>query len=305
MPNLITRPYTPTDIPAILQLLATCFPEYWGKWVKAGRTDLAFNSHPIIACADGRLIGNCGILRTTVHLGTTVQTIGCIGSVAVHPDFRGQGVAGIMLQAAIRQMLSEKINLSALFTDKAQVYAKHGWRIHPLTPALTLQKPAPHNQPLPQINTYAGRPTPKLCDTIKLLYDQGAPVFSGKLQRSTDYWQNRIFNCCDPDTLWLVLADASGPVAYALVSHGVLCETYSLGDTIWPAVLTAARHCSTVTPLLLSLPFTHPLRQLALAPAASTLSTAPDVYGEVLMLNPLTPDTIIPDTLFWPKMDKF
>lgn len=309
MPDIITRPYAEADIPDILQLLALSFPEYWGRSVQAGRSHLAFNSHPIVACSQGRLIGNCGILRTPVQLGAgraTVETVGCIGSVAVHPDFRGQGVAGAMLQAAIRQMRGEGITLSALFTDKPQVYAKHGWSVHPLTPAFTLPEPPPVRHPLPQTDICTGRPTAPMGDAIQALYAQGQPRFTGKLQRSGDYWQQRIFNGGDADTLWLVAAHANGPAAYALISHGTLCEAYSRDETLWPALLAAAAVQTSAEPLAISLHAAHPLRQLALAMAAPTPpEPAIDVYGETLMLNALAPATHIPDTLFWPKMDKF
>lgn len=305
MPDIITRPYAEADIPDILQLLALSFPEYWGRSVQAGRSHLAFNSHPVVACSQGRLIGNCGILRTPVQLDSRVVTVGCIGSVAVHPDFRGQGVAGAMLQAAIRQMRSEGITLSALFTDKPQVYARHGWAPHPLTPAFTLPKLPPTCHPLPQTDICAGRPTAELGDKIIDLYAQGKPLFPGKLQRSGDYWQQRILNGGDADTLWLAIANATGPAAYALISHGTLCEAYSLDETLWPALLAAAARAA-AEPLGISLHAAHPLRQLALGPAAPTPpEPALDVYGEVLMLNALTSTMSIPDTLFWPKADKF
>ena len=301
------RKYYPDEVPAILQLLRKCFPEAWGAILDAGRKELSYLSESTIGLMDGRLVGNCGMLKIPVELDGQTVVVAGIGSVAVDPDYRGQGIAVQMLRGVLARMSDEHIFLSPLFTDKPGVYESLGWTVQPLHPTHMVSGTVADKDD--GVATIVGEPSPELFAAVKSLYRQSFR-FNGKVIRTDEYWQQRVLDNMGGKAKWLLhiaggTVDAYGLMASDGAGRFFLCEAYSRADTPdrYAAILAAALKAGQGR-LTVALPATHPFFTL-IADRRLTVSPGNDVYGEVLMLNNRTPQSYAVSSFYWPYADKF
>lgn len=90
-------------------------------------------SRALIATDKGEVLAVvCIMSRTVRDASARQQLVGGIGAVATHPDVRGRGYAGRLLEQAIELMTTRCYRWSLLFTGTPQVYARRGWRPLPL-----------------------------------------------------------------------------------------------------------------------------------------------------------------------------
>lgn len=67
----------------------------------------------------GDLIGIVRIVERNISLGMTVLSAGCISSVGVEPEWRGQGVASNLMNTAMKVMKSRGMDISVLYGRRA------------------------------------------------------------------------------------------------------------------------------------------------------------------------------------------
>ncbi len=85
------------DEAQIVALLAACFDTDFG-----GRSFFRSRHHlRLVIREDGAIIGHMAIQFRAVRLGGRLMDVAALAEVATHPDHRGKGIAGRMLQAAI------------------------------------------------------------------------------------------------------------------------------------------------------------------------------------------------------------
>lgn len=82
-----------------------------------------------IAEADGRIVSMLKILRRAIAGVNGTVVLGGIGSVSTHPDYRGRGHSGAVLQDAVTYMERNGYELSMLFSALHDFYARYGWRV--------------------------------------------------------------------------------------------------------------------------------------------------------------------------------
>ncbi|WP_329371136.1 GNAT family N-acetyltransferase [Streptomyces sp. NBC_00669] len=123
------RTAAPADEPALHALWAAAFPDaatvvaLWGR-------DPGRHSRTFVAEDDGgRLVSVLHYLPRPIRSATgRPQRVGCLGSVATHPDARGQGHVRHLLAAAVAAMTADGCAWSLLFTATPRVYEGAGWR---------------------------------------------------------------------------------------------------------------------------------------------------------------------------------
>lgn len=113
---------TEADDRQIADLLARCFDTDFG-----GRSFFDNRHHLRLVHRRNRIIGHMGLQFRAVRLGERLVTIAGLADVATDPDFRGQGIAGHLLQAAIRQAAASPAEFFLLF-GTAGLYAAAGFR---------------------------------------------------------------------------------------------------------------------------------------------------------------------------------
>jgi predicted N-acetyltransferase YhbS len=79
-----------------------------------------------LAELDGRLVGHIGIYPIRMTSGEAELSVGGIGAVACHPDYRGHGVMSALLPAAIRGLEEAGHDLSILWGARSR-YRRYGW----------------------------------------------------------------------------------------------------------------------------------------------------------------------------------
>lgn len=145
---------------------------------------------------DGILISACGnwilsavrIFRREIYLGGQVVSVGGIGEACTHPDYKGKGLSGRLLKAAISHMAQQGIALSVLFTRKQQLYARHGWRKVPM--ALFTARVEPARDESVQIAP-ANPKDPAEVRQMMALYEPLARSMQGAMVRSDiRYWSD-------------------------------------------------------------------------------------------------------------------
>lgn len=141
---------------------------------------------------DGKIAGKTHILPFDVIVGEKKIPMGGVASVATWPEYRRQGVAKQLLHHALVKMDQADIPLSYLHPFFVQFYRKLGWELcfdnyHLQIPITNLT--STYNF----VNGYIERTKEKL-DVVKEVYHQYALQFNGMLDRSDDWWNNRVLN---------------------------------------------------------------------------------------------------------------
>lgn len=225
--EIIVRHHNKEDISGILALLAKCFPAVWGKLLEAGRRETWYNSDSTVAVCDGRIVGNCGLLRFPLMLNGKQVIAANLGSVAVDPDCRGMGIAKLMIKEIIDTAVRENIFFSALFTGTPAVYENSGWKIVEMTPSLLIEIPD-MKKSLPENVT--DKIDDGLLKEISSIYDNSFS-FNGKIKRSLEYWKGHILSVTFSKRSWFLKYTGKKLSAYAVISgENTLSEIFSLND---------------------------------------------------------------------------
>lgn len=114
---------TPDLEAGIARLLAVCFPTDFG-----GRSYFQTRHHlRLVYRPEGVVRGHMALQFRSMRLGGRLITVAGLAEVATDPDFRGQGVAATILQAAIAEVRASPAEALMLF-GVARLYAAAGFR---------------------------------------------------------------------------------------------------------------------------------------------------------------------------------
>ncbi|GLS85229.1 hypothetical protein GCM10010873_02020 [Cypionkella aquatica] len=113
---------TPDDEAQIAQLITLCFGDDFDN-----RSYHRHRPHLRVILRDqGQIIGHIALLLRPVRLGTRLTETTGLAEVCSHPDHRGTGIAGRLLQTAIRHARTAQTEYIILF-GTAPLYAGHGF----------------------------------------------------------------------------------------------------------------------------------------------------------------------------------
>lgn len=118
--------------PELVLSAARWFHEKWGIPEAAyleSMTDCLRNAGPVpqwYTAMDGqRFIGGLGVIENDFHDRKDLRPNIC--AVFVEPEYRGQGVAGELLDFACREMKEMGVDTLYLLTDHDSFYERYGW----------------------------------------------------------------------------------------------------------------------------------------------------------------------------------
>lgn len=82
----------------------------------------------LVACDRGRIVATAQIFERVVNLRGAGVPMGGVGSVYTMESHRGRGLASALMQLAVAKLEHEGFELSLLFAERLEFYARFGWR---------------------------------------------------------------------------------------------------------------------------------------------------------------------------------
>ena len=121
--------------PALVERAAAWFHEKWGipeEGYLESMADCLKASGPVpqwFVARDGeRIIGGLGLIENDFHDRKDLRPNVC--AVFVEPEYRGQGVAGQLLNTVCREMNRLGVGIHYLLTDHDSFYERYGWEFY-------------------------------------------------------------------------------------------------------------------------------------------------------------------------------
>ena len=235
MADVTLRTIAPDERDAVLDLLAgwlndrAFFARYFA-FDPTFRDDLCF-----VAESDGRPVSTLQVFRKEVRVDGAVLAVGGIGNVYTHPDWRGVGLAGALLERAIAAMTAHGFDASLLFASRLDFYARFGWRSLPRQ--LWFIAPAPAEAAPAGVEPFDAT---RDLEAVMAIYERHGAGVPGATVRDPAYWRGQLRYAGNPDERFLVARRAGCVVAYArattlydfpiVIEHGG--ETEALADVI-------------------------------------------------------------------------
>lgn len=219
------RNLRPEEVAEVQELLAISFvglQEHYAEALSEYAEEPWYGpENVLVAEAEGRLVGHVGIKETSVWIAGQRFRTAKIGSVCTHPDFRRQGVAARLMQAARKR--ARGCELSSLDP------AGEEWIVRFYERCGYVQ--AVRSQPIYRVDVEAlGEMPPRVlvrparlseAQGLNRIYNDYYRTVNGTLGRTTRFWERRL---CRRPKLWLkgrpdflVLEGRIGPVGYLAV----------------------------------------------------------------------------------------
>ena len=194
----------------LLDLLELCFDER-ALFERYLDFDPAFRWNDFAAAeCDGRIVACAQVFHKKIRLAGTVISVGGIGSVATHPDYRGRGLAREILLEREQYMREAGCSLGLLFTGIPEVYSKLGWVALPLR-QFRIEFGAGSDEDAFRIRAFEAADL----DAVRALFEAYASRFEGAIVRDAAYWTGQLRYAGNPDEDFRVLETRGQIAAYA------------------------------------------------------------------------------------------
>ena len=142
-------------------------------------------SQSLVIQNDASIMAHLWLAKRTLRYGLGRINVGCIADVAVDPEHRRKGHAGLLLDEAIQQMQLNNQPLSLLSAGTPEVYSSRGW--HPI-PTSRLEAELPSGN-IEWSGGHTVRPfEPGDLLEVQRAYDEISADRVGPLDRSDAYW---------------------------------------------------------------------------------------------------------------------
>jgi GNAT superfamily N-acetyltransferase len=204
----IVRGGQPSDYDNLVKLMHTTWP---GEITTQYLQDPYFDWGQFrLVESDGDIVSMIKIYKREIRWGESTAIMGGIGDVNTHPDHRGRGYAGMLMEDSVTYMWSQGYDISVLFSGLAGFYGKYGWGVYPL-PRLSI-RPGPANDS----TRYDVRRFCRSRDLgpIMRMYEEFNSGRTGTLVRTPDYWDKQFLWVREDLEAFLVALDGSDIVAY-------------------------------------------------------------------------------------------
>jgi predicted N-acetyltransferase YhbS len=122
------RPARSSERDQVLDLLALWYGDR-GFFARYNRYDPGFRDELcLVACEGGRIVATAQIFDRRVNLRGAAVAMGGIGSVYTMESYRGRGLGSALMRLAVTTMEREGFEVSLLFAERLDFYARFGWR---------------------------------------------------------------------------------------------------------------------------------------------------------------------------------
>jgi GNAT superfamily N-acetyltransferase len=238
------RPARVSERDQVLDLLALWYGDR-GFFARYNNHDPGFRDDLcLVACDDGRIVATVQIFQRIVNLHGAGVPLGGIGSVYTMDRYRGRGLGSALMRLAVTTMEREGFEVSLLFAERLDFYARFGWR--PVTRQFSALADT-HT-----IRTAAGFRLARFEQARDLqeaaaLHRSYSGRFEGTALRDLDGWRGNLRYAGNPGEYFVVCrrvaADGLAAYARAILFHGfpmVMEYGYAPGAT--DAMLVLMRH---------------------------------------------------------------
>ena len=118
-----------SDIPELIDMMCLAYrPDLRKRFAVQHEEDCTYELHQSrVGKADGKVVSYVRISDRPIRVGRATVSMGGVGGVSTHPEYRGRGYNSLVLGDSIRYMKEEGYDLSMLFTGITNYYAKLGW----------------------------------------------------------------------------------------------------------------------------------------------------------------------------------
>jgi predicted acetyltransferase len=207
--QFVFRTIEPAERDAVLDLLAgwlndrAFFARYFAH-DPTFRDDLCF-----VATDARRIVSTLQVFRKSVRVDSAALTVGGLGNVYTDPAYRAAGLASVLLERALAAMAQHGFDLSLLFANRLDFYARFGWRSHlrylsfiepGATPATAAPEPFAAARDL---------------DAVMAMYATHSGPIAGATLRDPAYWAGQLRYAGNPDERFVVVRQGGAVAAYA------------------------------------------------------------------------------------------
>jgi GNAT superfamily N-acetyltransferase len=184
--------------------------DFFRRYLEDDRTFLDENVW--VAVDAGRLVSCVQVFPRPLQVcGREVPT-GGIGSVFTLPDYRRGGIAGALLDRAVRAMPSSGFEISLLFAARIPWYTRLGWRSWVVSRTLLeAGDPAPAAAGAEILRFDPARDL----EAVKVLYQCYSGRLNGTVVRDGSLWEASLANAGNPDEDFRIARRGGEMLAYA------------------------------------------------------------------------------------------
>ena len=141
-----------------------------------------------VVVVNDKVVSTLRVWERRMRVGASLVTMGGIGGVCTHPNYRGVGYASALMRDTIDYLRTTGCDLGVLFTIIPEAfYLRLGWTSLPLHGFLTTCNSAPLATNSSEWQVTDFNPETDL-DTVATLYDLANAQQSGTIARTRAYW---------------------------------------------------------------------------------------------------------------------
>lgn len=197
---------------AVLELLELAFAQR-DVFERYLDHDPLFRPRDFLLALDGdRPVSAVQLFEKRIRLCGQSVSLGGIGSVCTHPDYRRRGLAARLMELQAEAMRARGMPIGLLFSDVRSLYGPLGWVPLPM-PVLALRPR--HTAPrAPQdlaIRSFEARDLPE----VMRIYAGYCDAISGTTIRDAEYWRGQLRYAGNPNECFRVAERGGEILAYA------------------------------------------------------------------------------------------
>ena len=165
-----------------------------------------------------KIVASIQVFFRNVIMNKKVVLMGGIGQVATLPQFRGNGLAGLLLKETITYMKKKGVSFSLLFAGPVPLYEKYGWKELPIKSysfSLKENKINVKNNKRYKIIKY----TEKFKYSLFSIHENFIKNFDITILRNPVYWKEYVYNFKGKESETYLIYDKEKKkvVAYAIL----------------------------------------------------------------------------------------
>ncbi len=178
-----------SELEQVVELSCLAFnPDGHERYWQYVRGDNSYRlSQTRVVVINGRVISTLRVWERRIRIGASIVTMGGIGGVCTHPNYRGSGYASALMQNTIGYLRTIGCDISALFTIiPDEFYRRLGWTPFPLQgfhiTRGSLKNSVNTEWMVRNFNVHTD------LDAVARLYDSVNAQQSGSILRTRTYW---------------------------------------------------------------------------------------------------------------------
>jgi predicted N-acetyltransferase YhbS len=244
------RPARGSEREEVLDLLALWYGDR-DFFARYNRHDPGFRDDLCLVATDGaRIVATAQIFQRTINLRGARVALGGIGSVFTHASHRSRGLGSALMRLAVTTMEREGFEVSLLFAERLDFYARFGWR--PVTRQFSAL--ADTQTMRASVESPCARPELRLArfeeardqKEVAALHRAYSGRFDACAVRDAAGWRGNLRYAGNPGEYFVVCRDPRGALAAyarAMMFHGFpMIMEYGYAPAAADAMLALVRH---------------------------------------------------------------